>query len=98
VDTGGRAVTWNGKTWSARVVDGDGGALTAVSCAGPRRCVAVDTSGRALVWTGRRWSPPRVVDPRGGGLTAVSCPTGGYCVATDFDGQIVPVGVTGPRR
>jgi hypothetical protein len=88
VDGNGRALTWNGRSWSApRLVDPRGG-LTAVSCAARGFCLAVDGGGRALAWNGRSWSAPRLVNPRGG-LTAVSCPVRGYCIAADFDGQTV---------
>jgi hypothetical protein len=88
VDGNGRALAWNGRSWSApRLVDPRGG-LTSVSCAARGFCLAVDGGGRALAWNGRSWSAPRLVNPRGG-LTAVSCPVRGYCIAADFDGQTV---------
>jgi hypothetical protein len=45
----GRAITWNGSTWSApRLVDPAGGGLTAVSCPVHAGCVAADFDGRLL--------------------------------------------------
>jgi hypothetical protein len=90
VDSAGRAVTWDGRGWSAPVtVDPDGGGLTAVSCSSAWSCVAVDNAGDAVTWGGHSWSVPVAVDPDGGGLTAVSCPSAWSCVAVDFDGRVL---------
>ena len=69
----GRAMTFNGATWSAPVrLDPAPAraralalalpALTAVSCSSADHCVAVDSSGNAFTYGARSWSPPTPVD------------------------------------
>jgi hypothetical protein len=49
VDNAGQALTWNGHAWTApRLIDPDGGSLTAVSCPTAWSCTAVDFAGRVL--------------------------------------------------
>jgi hypothetical protein len=100
----GRALTFDGATWSsptslepAKVVGLDRflglSALAAVSCGGPRTCVAVDPAGNAFTFDGSSWATPQSVDPLsahdgdGDGLTAISCPTAVHCVAVDGRGD-----------
>src|SRR5262249_29696343 len=73
-------------TWQPFTVDPSGGALTAVSCAGPGRCIAVDDGGGAYTYDGGSWSAAFPVDA-GQAFTAVSCPSRGFCAATDAGGN-----------
>jgi hypothetical protein len=69
------------------------GSLAAISCGGPRACVAVgsytdragDQAPLTLAGNGRSWSIAVAPDPgssSGAALSAVSCPSAGFCVAT----------------
>jgi hypothetical protein len=51
VDSGGKALTFSGSTWSKALdIDGATG-LVAVSCATTSFCEAVDKTGRILTYT-----------------------------------------------
>jgi hypothetical protein len=93
VDTAGKAVTWDGKSWSKPVEVDPGAALTSVSCSDPSWCVAVDdrARGEAVTWNGTDWSSPAHVIPRSspGYVSAVSCPESSVCAAADTGGTAV---------
>lgn len=68
------------------------GSLAAISCGGPRACMAVgyyidragDQAPLAEAWNGRIWSIAPTPNPgssSGTSLSAVSCPSAGFCVA-----------------
>ena len=83
------------------------GSLTAISCGGPRACMAVGyyTTGQtgeqatlAEAWNGHSWSIVPTPNPGpsfGTVLSAVSCPSAGFCVAagtwSNSDGQPYPL-------
>ena len=105
----GRALTYNGATWSsatalepASVVNLDRirslPALVSVSCAGVTFCAAVDPAGDVFTYDGTSWSGAIVVDPPGpsdgNGLTAISCSTARLCVAVDDSGRAFTSGGT----
>jgi hypothetical protein len=82
VDGHGRAVRYNGSTWTAPgQIDAEVG-LEAVSCPTEAFCMA--TGGRqhgyALAYNGSAWTAPSEIDPEGN-VNAVSCPTASFCVA-----------------
>jgi hypothetical protein len=82
VDGHGRALHYNGSTWTAPTqIDAEGG-LESVSCPAEAFCMA--TGGRqhgyALTYDGSGWSTPSTIDPEGD-VNAVSCPTASFCVA-----------------
>jgi hypothetical protein len=96
--------------WSLQTappVSQQSGSLTAISCGGPRACMAVgyyttgqtgDQAALAESWNGHRWSIVRTPNPGpsfGTVLSAVSCPSAGVCVAagtwTNSDGQSYPL-------
>ena len=85
VDTGGRAVRWNGHQWSAPAVAGGGG-LLAVSCASSSSCLAVG-KGSAR-WDGHSWhhvaNPPHAWN-----LTDVDCVSTSYCTSGGIGGFYV---------
>jgi hypothetical protein len=91
------AERWNGTNWSRQPTPNPAGdkndILRALSCAGPRWCVAVGyafsarSAESALVeaWNGRAWAiqpTPPVTGPAGGaGLDGVSCTAPDSCLA-----------------
>ena len=96
--------------WSLQTaprVSQQSGSLTAISCGGPRACMAVgyyttgqtgDQATLAEVWNGRSWSIVPTPNPGpsfGTVLSAVSCPSAGFCVAagtwSNSDGQSYPL-------
>jgi hypothetical protein len=84
VDHSGRAVTYNGSTWSAPVrIDASGG-LASVSCPSTSFCAAVDWFGDILTYDGTSWGLPQTVEA---GLESVSCPSASFCVAVDKEGN-----------
>jgi len=100
----GRALTFDGTTWSgpdalepATVVSFDElrglATLGAVSCSGPSSCDAVDPAGNVFTFNGTTWSGPRSVAPQTladtDGATSISCPTSGNCVVVDDEGNAV---------
>ena len=91
------AESWNGTSWriqSAPTV-GYGSALSAVSCAGARACMAVGYYLDALgwpvslveVWNGTSWKTVPTPNPPGSAditLTGVSCAAAGACTAVGW--------------
>jgi hypothetical protein len=88
---------WNGTKWSVVVPPGAPGAtgsyLNAVSCMGPKSCVAVgysynsvSTNTFAERWNGTKWSVAPSPNPAGDSrdLQAVSCTTSANCLAVGF--------------
>ncbi len=86
VDSYGRALTYNGTSWSSSDVD-SGRDLSSVSCTSASFCVAVDTSGNALTYNGTSWSSSDVDSGRD--LSSVSCTSASFCVAVDTSGHAV---------
>jgi hypothetical protein len=63
VDDLGRALSYNGASWSQpHVVDATLG-LSAVSCPTSNFCVSLNDLGDALVYNGVSWSQPQAIDP-----------------------------------
>jgi len=104
VTVGGRALTFDGTTWSspvalepAAVVNADRlrsvAPLGSVACSSPTSCAAVDASGNVYGFDGTTWSGPHAVDPvrlaDSDGATALSCPAPGDCVVVDEQGNAV---------
>jgi hypothetical protein len=82
VDRHGRALTYNGSTWSApSQIDAEGD-LASLSCPSASFCVAVGgaSQGYALTYDGSKWSAPREVDTDDG-LNHVTCVSESFCVA-----------------
>ena len=85
------AIMWNGKSWAAVPVQRPGyvtyAILTAVSCAGPKRCLALGWYPKisppngdvtlAASWNGKAWS----LAGHPGGYSAVACVSAGWCMA-----------------
>jgi hypothetical protein len=69
---------WNGSTWMIQRA-ASGSALSSVSCASARDCIALGGSG-AERWNGRRWSLQRAIG-RDVDLSDVSCPSSHGCIA-----------------
>jgi hypothetical protein len=82
----GRALAWNGRTWSAPTKITSSGQLTGVSCVSPSFCMAVDNSGHAMRWNGKSWSSQTVFNQGGGGFY-VSCSSSSFCLALTSDGE-----------
>jgi hypothetical protein len=88
VGYGGRALTWDGHSWS-KPVDVDGAEnLEAVSCSSASFCAAVDEHGGAVTWDGRTWSTPADVDGTDE-LFGVSCVSSSFCIAVGANGTAV---------
>jgi hypothetical protein len=86
VDSLGRALVWDGSTWTGpHTITGIG--LTSVSCSSSTSCVAVDGDGDALTYDGTSWSSARV-DRTGSSLQSVSCASSTFCAAGDWDGNV----------
>jgi hypothetical protein len=91
VDGWGKALTYDGTSWSAPVsIDGETW-LTSVSCTSSSFCAAVDQRGNALTYNGSSWSAPNDIDGTGDvipdGFTSVSCPASSFCAAVDQRGN-----------
>jgi|GEM_PF-1336478 len=85
------SIVWNGKSWAAAPVQRPGyvtsATLNAVSCAGPKRCLAVGWYPKtnppygevsfAVSWNGKAWS----LAGQPGGSSAVACVSAGWCMA-----------------
>ena len=107
VDNGGRALYYDGSTWTEPVDIAPGmSGLTGVSCPTASFCLAVDYFGRVSSFDGSTWVPPVEVDDgaQAGGFTAVSCSSAEFCAAVTsygyaatFDGTSWnrPVGIDG---
>lgn len=84
---------WNGTRWAVQSAPAPSGAvsveLRAVSCAGPKACVAVgsyrtSTSGDLTLaesWDGASWTIQPLPAPSSGSLEAVSCSSASACTA-----------------
>ena len=79
VDDWGRALTWDGKRWSQRVLLGTGDSLDDVSCASAKFCIALATSGATFSWDGAKWSQQAVLPVATGARSVVSCVTAAFC-------------------
>ena len=83
VDSGGKVVTYDGKTWSASPLEIDStGGLSAVSCkktGSTNFCAAVEGKGGVLTYKDGKWSERGPAS--GGNLLAVSCASESFCVA-----------------
>ncbi len=86
-DDQGKALSYNGSSWSSPDnIDGSA-LLTSVSClSGPTFCQAVDDEGNVLTFNGSSWSGPDNIDGSST-LASVSCVTSSFCVATDDQGN-----------
>ena len=87
VDLAGRAMDFNGSTWSAPAAVAGVTQLPTVSCTLAAACVALDQAGTAVQYTGTGWSPPVSIDTIAQ-PTDVSCPTSTLCVAVDELGYV----------
>jgi hypothetical protein len=62
VDDLGRALTFNGTSWSPpQTVDATLG-LSTVSCPSARFCMALSDLGEAFAYNGTSWSPPTTIE------------------------------------
>jgi hypothetical protein len=88
VDAAGKALTFDGSSWSDPVnIDGPNH-LSSVSCPSVSFCVAVDEAGNAIAYDGNSWSDPVGIDTEVvDGLNSVSCSSASFCVAVGDDGQ-----------
>ena len=102
----GRALAWNGHTWSAPTKITSSGQLSGVSCVSPSFCMAMDQSGHAMRWNGKSWSSQTVFNQGGGGFY-VSCSSSSFCLALTNNGEAAtwnghswskhePTGITTP--
>jgi Collagen triple helix repeat (20 copies) len=88
VDGHGRALTYNGSTWSApSQIDAEGN-LASLSCPSASFCAAVGGSshGYVLTYNGSAWSTPTQVDSDGT-MESVSCVSSRFCVALSQHGR-----------
>ena len=76
---------WNGKTWTTQGSSsfGDG---SAVSCTGPRFCLATSVYGVVYAWTGSQWTAAAQLGLHSA-LRSISCPTPGFCEAIGQTGD-----------
>jgi hypothetical protein len=81
VDNEGRALTYNGSTWSTATRIESPEILESVSCPSATFCVAVDEAGNALTYNGATWSAPVSIAPASTVLASVSCPSSTFCAA-----------------
>jgi hypothetical protein len=80
VDKNGRALSFNGATWSNPApVDGVN-ELTSVSCRPSGFCMAADNQGRVLMLTHGVWSRPVTIGGLGSPLS-ISCASSRFCIA-----------------
>jgi hypothetical protein len=64
MDERGRAVTFDGRSWSApTIIDRTGEEFFSVSCASASFCVAVEAGGNASTFNGSSWSAPTTIGP-----------------------------------
>jgi Collagen triple helix repeat (20 copies) len=88
VDQHGRALTYDGSTWSApSQIDAEGD-LASLSCPSVSFCAAVGGSshGSALTYDGSIWSAPREIDSNGT-MQSISCVSSRFCVALSQHGR-----------
>ena len=76
---------WNGQTWTpqASLSFGDG---AAVSCTGPRFCLATSVYGAVYAWNGSQWTAEAQLGLHSA-LRGISCPTPGFCEAIGQTGD-----------
>ena len=107
-DSPATAYRFDGASWSSVAAPNpstpQGGsepnALSWVSCATSKYCVALDDFGEAFIWNGRNWSGPIDFDNNlRDGSDAVSCPSLDFCMIVDDNGIAVALsdGSLGPR-
>jgi hypothetical protein len=82
VDLHGRALSYNGYSWSAPSEIDAQGHLNSISCPSASFCAAVGgyAHGSALTYNGTTWGTPVEVDAEGG-LVSVSCLSASFCMA-----------------
>jgi hypothetical protein len=86
VDDNGRALTFDGESWSPpQSVDGVI-PLKSVSCPSDSFCMAVDEAGRALDRVDGVWGAPWKIDYEDS-LRSVSCASSSFCSAVDWGGN-----------
>ncbi len=88
VGVGGKAIVFNGNSWSPSAATNSSDFLSAVSCASPRFCVAVDNVGDALSFNGNAWSMPQNID-FSRVLESISCSSTYFCVVVDGTGNVI---------
>lgn len=86
VAVGGRAVDFNGSTWSRSLAIRPSEFLSAVSCVRPTFCTAVDNLGDAWSFNGASWSLPQNID-FSRIVQSISCSNRYFCVAVDDSGN-----------
>ena len=87
VNDSGKALTFDGTSWSAPFTIDANEPLTGVSCPSSSFCAAVDGFGDVVTFDGSAWSAPTNV---ASSLTAVSCSSASFCVAVDaYSGEAV---------
>jgi len=87
VDGDGRALTYNGDTWSTGTSTGSD-QLNSISCPTSSFCVAVNKSGGQVSFNGKSWSSVSSIDPNEW-LTSISCPSNTFCASVDTAGNVV---------
>lgn len=88
VDGAGRAMAWNGSTWSSPTYVDLPHALRGVSCT-TSGCVVIDDIGQLVRYDGHTWTAP-VDIASGRPLTGISCLSTGICYALG-DGFVVSI-------
>ena len=78
VDGGGRALTYNGRSWSAPAPIFTA-TISSVSCTSASFCAAVTGFGVVLTYNGSSWSAP--VNVGALGINSVSCASASFCAA-----------------
>ena len=86
IAVGGRAVDFNGSSWSRSLTIKPSEFLSAVSCVRPTFCTAVDNLGDAWSFNGESWSLPQNID-FSRIVQSISCTTRDFCVAVDDSGD-----------
>jgi len=88
VDGHGRALTYNGSTWSAPSQIDAQSDLESLSCPSASFCAAVGgrSHGYALTYNGSTWSAPKEIDSNGT-MQSVSCVSSRFCVALSQHGR-----------
>ncbi len=86
VDLEGKALTYNGSTWSSPT-SRDTNGFSAISCVSSSFCIAVDGHGKAETYNGTSWSSAATIDGSRN-LTNISCTSSSFCVAVDTSGKV----------
>ena len=82
------SAVWNGRSWKAAKVPGQGESLQALACVSWKLCMATGPLGVVDEWNGSAWR--RLPTPNEAALESVSCPGQTTCVAvghTAYDGK-----------